>query len=100
MQDDIGQKLLEARLIDENALVKAAQQMKQVGGTMTGNLVKIGAISEDALLEFLSRLYSAPSIDLKSFEPDPALIKLIPGDVATKFMALPVQRTGSRKNYT
>jgi type IV pilus assembly protein PilB len=96
MQDDIGQKLLEARLIDEHALVKAAQQMKQVGGTMTGNLVKIGAISEDSLLEFLSRLYSTPSIDLKNFEPDPNLTRLIPGDVATKFMALPVSRTGRR----
>ncbi len=96
MQDDIAQKLLEARLIDENALVKASLQMKNLGGTVAGNLVKIGAISEDALLDFLSRLYNAPSIDLKNFEPDPALTKLIPGDVATKFMALPVQRIGRR----
>ena len=96
MHDDISRKLVEARLVDENALQKAAQQMKQVGGTLTGNLVKIGAISEESLLAFLSRLYNAPSIDLKNFEPDPALTKLIPGDVATKFMALPVSRTGRR----
>ena len=96
MKDDIGQKLLEEQLIDENALTKAAQQQKSTGGSLTGNLVKIGAISEEALLAFLSRHFGAPSIDLKSYEPDPTLIRLIPGDVATKFMALPVARTGRR----
>ena len=96
MSDDIGQKLLEARLIDENALVKAAQQQKSGGGSLTGNLVKIGAITEEGLLDFLSRHYCVPPIDLRNFEPDPSLIRLIPGDVATKFMALPVSRTGRR----
>jgi type IV pilus assembly protein PilB len=96
VQEDIGQKLLEAQLIDENSLVKAAQQQKSTGGSLTGNLVKTGAISEDALLEFLSRLYGVASVDLKNYEPDPTLIRLIPGDVATKFMALPVSRTGRR----
>jgi type IV pilus assembly protein PilB len=96
MHDDIGQKLVEARVVDEHALAKASQQMKQVGGTLTANLVKIGAVTEDALLEFLSRLYAAPSIDLRNFEPDPTLTRLIPGDVAIKFMALPVSRTGRR----
>jgi len=96
VQDDIGQKLLEARLVDESAIAKAQQQQKNVGGSITSNLVKIGAITEEGLLEFLSRLYGTPSIDLKGWEPDPALIKLLPGDVATKFMALPVQRSGRR----
>ena len=96
VQEDIGQKLLEAHLIDEAALVKAAHQQKNLGGTLTGNLVKTGAISEEGLLEFLSRLYGTPFIDLKNYEPDPALTRLIPGDVATKFMALPVSRVGRK----
>ncbi|OGF12791.1 MAG: type IV-A pilus assembly ATPase PilB [Candidatus Eisenbacteria bacterium RBG_16_71_46] len=96
MQDDIIQKLVDAHLIEESALVKAVQQQKNLGGTLAGNLVKIGAISEEALLEFLSRLYNVPYIDLKSFEPDPSLTKLIPADVATKFMAVPVSRKGRR----
>jgi type IV pilus assembly protein PilB len=96
VQEDIGQKLLEAKLIDEAALVKAAHQQKNVGGTLTGNLVKTGAITEEGLLEFLSRLYGTPFIDLKNYEPDPALTRLIPGDVATKFMALPVSRVGRK----
>ncbi|MBI1799579.1 MAG: type IV-A pilus assembly ATPase PilB [Candidatus Eisenbacteria bacterium] len=96
MQEDIGQKLLEAQIVDESTLQKAALQQRNTGGSLTGNLVKIGAISEEGLLEFLSRHYGVASIDLKNYEPDSALIRLIPGDVATKFMALPVSRTGRR----
>ena len=96
MHEDLGQKLLEAGLIDEAALHKAHQQQKNLGDSISGNLVKIGALNEESLLEFLSRLYSAPPIDLRNYEPDPALTKLIPGEVATKFMALPVLRNGRR----
>jgi type IV pilus assembly protein PilB len=96
LQEDIGQKLVEAGLIETGALVKAAQQQKTTGGTVVGNLVRIGAISEDALLEFLERHYHVPATDLRSYEPDPALTKLIPGEVAIKFMALPVSRVGRR----
>ncbi len=96
MQEDIGQLLLDAQLIDANGLQKAQMQSKQAGGSLIANLVKIGAITEEALLEFLSQNYRVASIDLRSFEPDPQLTRLIPGDVATKFMALPVSRVGRR----
>jgi len=96
VHEDIGQKLLEARLIDETAIQKAQQQAKNLGGSLVSALVKIGAISEEGLLEFLARSYNTPSIDLRNIEPDPALTKLLPGDVATKFQALPVSRSGRR----
>jgi type IV pilus assembly protein PilB len=94
--EDISQKLLQANLVDENALKKAALQQKTAGGTITSNLVKIGAVSEEKLLDFLSKLYGCASLDLKNFEPDPALTRLLPGDVASKFMALPVSRNGRK----
>ncbi|HTO90933.1 MAG TPA: type IV-A pilus assembly ATPase PilB [Candidatus Sulfotelmatobacter sp.] len=96
MQEELAQHLMEARLIDEAALLKAQQQQKQTGGTLSANLVKSGAISEEALLEFLSRHYGVPSVDLRTVEPDPTLTKLLPADVATRFMALPVARSGRR----
>ncbi len=96
MVEDLSQKLLQAHIVDEAALTKAALQQKTAGGTLTGNLVKIGAITEEQLLEFLSKLFGCPSIDLKNFEPDPALTRLLPGDVAIKFMALPVSKSGRK----
>ena len=96
VNEDIGQRLLDARLVDKAALDKAAVQQKTSGGNIVGNLVKIGAITEEALLGFLSRLYSVPAIDLKNYQPDVNLTRLIPSEVATKFMALPVSRSGRR----
>jgi type IV pilus assembly protein PilB len=96
IQEDIGRRLVEARLIDDAALQKAALQQKSTGSSLTANLVKTGAITEEGLLDFLSNFYGAPAIDLKNYEPDPALIKLIPGELATRFMALPVSRSGRR----
>jgi type IV pilus assembly protein PilB len=96
VQEDIGQLLLAAQLISEDGLGKASLQQKNMGGSLTGNLVKIGALSEDALLEFLASHYGTPLFDLKNFTPDPALTRLIPGDVASRFMALPVARSGRR----
>jgi type IV pilus assembly protein PilB len=94
--EDLSQKLLQAQLVDASALQKAALQQKTAGGSLTGNLVKIGAITEGQLLDFLSKLYGCPPIDLKGFEPDPALTRLLPGDVASKFMALPVSKSGRK----
>ncbi len=96
ISDDIPQQLLVAGLIDETVHVKAMQQQKNLGGTLMANLIKIGAITDEALLDFLSRLYSTPPVNLKGYEPDPALTKLIPGDVATKFQALPLARAGRK----
>ncbi len=94
--DDVGQKLLDANLIDESAIQKAELQQKNSGGSFIANLIKVGAITEDGLSEFLSALYRVPAIDLKRVEADPACVKLLPAEVALKFMALPISRTGRR----
>src|SRR5204863_9790629 len=66
VHEDIGKKLIEARLIDAGAIAKAQQQMKSVGGGLTATLVKIGAITEESLLEFLANFYRVPSVDLRT----------------------------------
>jgi len=94
--DNIGLKLLEANAITPAALQKAQLQVKTGGGNLMAALIKLGAIKEDDLSKFLSELYGVPAVDLSNFAPDPAVVKLIPGDVANKFMVVPVSRTGRR----
>jgi len=95
-QENVGLKLLEAKLIPPDALQKAQQQIKSAGGSITQALVKLGAITEDSLTKFLAELYSVPAIDLTNFTPDHAVTKLIPGDVANKFQIVPISRSGRR----
>ncbi|MGE5176263.1 MAG: type IV-A pilus assembly ATPase PilB [Hyphomicrobiales bacterium] len=95
-QENIGLKLLEARIITPEALQKAQQQVKTGGGNLTAALIKIGAVTEDDLNKFLGELYGVPSIDLSNFMPDPSVVKLLPADVANKFQVVPVSRSGRR----
>jgi len=95
-QDNIGLKLLEAHVITPEALQKAQLQVKTGGGNLMSALIKLGAVKEDDLSKFLSELYGVPAVDLSNFAPDPAVVKLIPGDVANKFQVVPVSRTGRR----
>ena len=95
-QENVGLKLLEAKLIPPDALQKAQLQIKTGGGSITQALVKLGAISEEGLAKFLSELYAVPSVDLGNFTPDPSVTKLIPGDVANKFQIVPLSRSGRR----
>ena len=95
-EDNIGLKLLEARLISPEALQKAQQQVKTGGGHLTAALIKIGALTDADLTKFLGDLYGVASIDLSNFTPDPSVVKLIPSDVANKFQIVPISKTGRR----
>src|SRR5258706_9982508 len=95
-QENVGLKLLEAKLIPPDALQKAQQQIKAGVGSITQALVKLAAITEEVLTKFLAELYSVPSVDLSSYVPDPSVTKLIPGDVANKFQIVPLSRSGRR----
>jgi type IV pilus assembly protein PilB len=94
--ENVGLKLLEAHLITPDSLQKAQLQVKTGGGNLTGALLKIGAITEEDLAKFLSELYGVPSVDLGNFVPEPSVVKLLPGDVASKFQAVPISRAGRR----
>ncbi len=96
MSHDIGEKLLAAALISERALEQAQLQQKASGGALTAHLVRLGAISEAALLDFLSQHYRVPSIDLAKAEIDGNVVRLLPPEMATKFMAVPLSKSGRR----
>jgi len=51
-------------------------------------------MSEGDLLTVLSRIYDMPAVDLTNFDVDKASVDLLPGDVATKFAAVPIRKVG------
>jgi type IV pilus assembly protein PilB len=94
--EDLGQKLVEAKIVTQDALQKAVQQQKSSGGSVTASLVKIGALTEEQLLDFLSSHFRVPAVDLRHTEPDATVVRLLPADLATKFLAVPLARSGRR----
>jgi type IV pilus assembly protein PilB len=91
----LGDLLLKAKLITPEQLDLALKSQKEEGGKLGEALVRVGVVSEAAITETLSQQFGVPSIDLSSFEIDPNVIKIVPGDVARKYGVLPVNKTGA-----
>lgn len=91
----IGELLLKAQLINDDQLEKALEDQKQSGGKVGEHLVKRGFVSEEDILDCLSQQYGVPSINLRHFDIDESIIRLIPADVARKYEFIPVSKTGA-----
>jgi type IV pilus assembly protein PilB len=90
----IGDLLVREGMITREQLATAAREQKQGGGTASYQLVKLGYIQEIDLTKLLARQYRMPAVDLSKFEVDPKIAKLIPTDLATKNLVLPLKREG------
>ncbi len=91
----LGELLLKAQLITQEQLEESLEAQKQSGGRVGEHLVKQGYVSEEDILDCLSQQYGVPSINLRHFEVDETIIRLIPADVARKYQFIPVSKTGA-----
>ncbi len=86
--------LIEHEILNPDQLDQAKKQQKSTGDPLDASLVKLGLVSEGDLLTVLSRIYGLPAVDLRNFDLDRQAIDLVPGEVATKFTALPIRKVG------
>lgn len=95
MAAKLGQLLVSSNIITEAQLREAINLQRREGGRLGSNLIKLGYITEDKLVSFLSRQYNVPAISLSEYKIDPSIIKLIPLEIARKYLIIPVARVGS-----
>ncbi|RJQ50500.1 MAG: type IV-A pilus assembly ATPase PilB [Nitrospiraceae bacterium] len=95
MAPKIGQLLVTNKIITEEQLVKAIEIQKKEGGRIGTNLIKLGVISDEQFVQFLSKQYGVPAVNLAAEQIDPAVIKFIPYEVAYKYQILPVSKNGA-----
>jgi type IV pilus assembly protein PilB len=91
----IGDLLLKEKRITQDQLQQALNYQKANGGKLGFNLVKLGFVTDEEITALLSKQYGVPSINLTQFEIDPAVIKLIPIETATKYQIVPLSRAGA-----
>lgn len=84
-----------SNLITPMQLQEALGLQKSQGGRLGTSLVKLEYITEEKLVSFLSKQYGVPSINLSEYKIDPSVIKLIPADMARKYLIVPVARVGA-----
>jgi type IV pilus assembly protein PilB len=95
MSSRLGEILIKENLITSDQLKQALEHQKSTGGRLGTCLMKLGFISDDEITGVLSRQYGVPSINLKYYEVDANVIKLIPQDTAVRYQIVPLSRVGS-----
>jgi type IV pilus assembly protein PilB len=90
----IGDMLLREGLITKEQLQKALDEQRATGSRVGYSLVKMGFVDETELTRMLARQYRMPAVDLTKFEVDARIAKLIPAELATKHLILPLKRDG------
>ncbi|PLX89804.1 MAG: type IV-A pilus assembly ATPase PilB [Desulfuromonas sp.] len=91
----LGELLIRNDMITDLQLANAVAEQKKEGIRLGAALVRLEYIQETDLASFLSKHYGVPSINLAEFDVDPAVIELIPSEVAQKYQLVPVNRAGS-----
>jgi type IV pilus assembly protein PilB len=90
----LGDMLREQGLITEEQLRKALEQQKSGGGRLGYHLVQMGFVTEEQVTGCLSRQFGVPSVNLANYGIDREVVKLIPMEVAKKYLVMPISRVG------
>lgn len=90
----LGEMLVKANLITPEQLDDALALQKSAGGRIGSILVKLGYVDEGKIASYLGRQYGVPAVDLSKAEIDPAILKLVPAEVARKHLLIPLGRSG------
>ena len=95
MTSRLGELLVKENLISPEQLKKAIEEQKAGGGRLGSSLTKLGFVTDEELLSFLSKQYNVPAINLDEFDIDKEVVRKIPENIARKHLIVPVNQTGS-----
>ena len=91
----LGQLLVSNNIIKEEQLEEALELQKKEGGRVGTNLIKMGFLTDEVLVEFLSEQYGVPAVSLSQMDVEESITKLVPYDIAYKYQIFPVSRDGA-----
>ncbi len=84
----IGDLLVEKGVITTAQLEQALGAQKKLGLKLGRTLISLNAITEEKLLDFLSQQLQIPNIDLRRYQYDAEVVRLLPETYARRYRAL------------
>jgi len=95
MGSNLGDLLVQEKLLNREQL-KEVEDFQKKNDVSTGTaVISLGYISEEDMAQALSRQLGYPYINLDQFEVYPDVINLIPVEIATKYLIMPIHRIRS-----
>ena len=92
----LGEELVSSKLISREQLKQALVRRSQVDMPLGSLLIKMGFVSTDDMLDFLSEKFGVPSVNIFKKTIPQDIINLIPLEKIKQYKILPI----SRKNNT
>jgi type IV pilus assembly protein PilB len=90
----IGELLSKEGQITSFQLEEALNIQKKHNGRLGNILLKLGYIDDDTILNLLNRKYNYPAVTISKITPDPEALKLVPYEIAKKYIAFPLRLDG------
>jgi hypothetical protein len=91
MAPKLGELLIKHQMITHKQLDEALQAQHIFGGRLGTNLVELGYLSEQVLVQFLSAQFKLPAVTVAEIDSiKEEVIKLLPRALAEKYKVLPV----------
>jgi len=91
----LGESLVEQGLLTQEQLHEAQAEVRKNGNSLKKAVVKLGILTEDDLVSFLSSYLGIPSVDLSSYLVKSEVVDLIPENLARKHRMIPIYKIGS-----
>jgi type IV pilus assembly protein PilB len=87
--------LVKENLLTQDQAQKALTDQRRSGERLATVLTRLAFVSEDELLDFLSRKYGIPVINLGRVEVDPDILRLVRKEIVQKYQVFPVRKVGN-----
>ena len=85
----IGELLCKEGYITGTHLEDALNYQKRNNGRLGHILIKLGYIDDETIVNVLSRIHNYPVEKISKTTPDPEVLKIMPYELAKKYMAFP-----------
>ncbi|HHO48135.1 MAG TPA: type IV-A pilus assembly ATPase PilB [Desulfobacteraceae bacterium] len=96
----IGELLSKAGYITAHQFEIAKQEQKKSGKRLSHILLDNGYIEQDTIVNFLSRMHNYPAVNIAKKPPSDDALKIMPYEVAKRFMAFPLRVAGNTLQVT
>ena len=90
MSARVGELLVKTGVIEQDQFDTALETHKSEGGFIGTILVNKGFISEDDLVDLLSKQYGVPIIELEDYTVPDQVLDLVPHNLALKHCLVPL----------
>ena len=90
----VGTLLLDEGLIDQTALTAAVEEHERTGERLDRVLVRLGHVTDAAVLQAIGRQFALPIVDLDSLDVPREVLGALPPRLVFERRCVPIERTG------